>query len=174
MKKLGIITFLGIVLVASTSVGAVGLSVSPKELKVSSRANETVNYSLTVKNPSGEVSVFEVYPDDLTSIIKTTPSSFILESGEEREVLVQVRARGDGIFKTDISVVATPVAKGSFNAGSGVKIPIQISVGESESFFAALIALPFSGTRVLGVVILGLILIVGFFVIRYGIKKIKN
>ncbi|HBT81541.1 hypothetical protein A2757_00515 [Candidatus Giovannonibacteria bacterium RIFCSPHIGHO2_01_FULL_48_47] len=179
MKKLGLITFLGIILVASApavpEAGAVGLSVYPKELRVSAMVGETANYKLNVKNPSGEVSLFEVYPDDLGAIVKVSPSSFILESEESREVSVRVTARGEGVFKTNISVVATPVASASFNAGSGVKIPVEISVGLPNSWLASIIAsLPLSTTsRTLGVILLGLILIAGFFVIRYGVKQIK-
>lgn len=156
------------------SARAVGISVSPKELKISAHANQTVNYKLSVKNPSGEVAVFEVYPDDLGMIIKITPASFILESEQEKEVNVQVAPREEGILKTNISVVATSVASSSFNAGSGVKIPVEITVGESEPWFAALISLPFSGARALGIVLLFSIVASVFFTIKYGIQKIKS
>ena len=175
MRKLLLYTFL---LVSAAylafSVQAVGLSVSPKELKVSAMVGETVSYKLQVENPSGEVSLFEVYPDDLGSLVKISPASFILESEERKEVTVQVTPKGDGVFKTNISVVASPVASSSFNAGGGVKIPLEISVSENNPLFVALISLPFSPTRVLGIVLLFLIVVSIFFVIKYGIKKIKS
>src|SRR3989344_1749018 len=157
------------------SVQAVGLSVSPKELKFSANVGEIVSKKLNVKNPSGEVSVFEIYPDDLGVIVKITPASFILESEQEREVDVQVRPREEGVLKTNISVVTTPIASSSFNARSGVKIPLEITAGENRSWFAAMVPnLPFSPTKVLGIVLLFLIVASVFFAIRYGIKQIKR
>lgn len=175
MKRLPLYTIFFIVAVfLSFAAQAVSLSVSPKELKVSAVVGETATQKLKVKNPSGEVSVFEVYPDDLGALVKISPASFILESEEEKEVTVQVTPREEGIFKTNISVVASPVASSSFNAGGGVKIPLEISVGGDSPWFAALIFLPFFGARTLGIVLLFLVVVSVFFVIRYGIKQIKS
>ncbi len=175
MKKSLLYTFIFVSAVYSAVVvQAVGLSVSPKELKFLADVGETVSQKLKVKNPSGEVSIFEVYPDDLGALVKISPASFILESEEEKEVTVQVTPKEEGIFKTNISVVASPVASSSFNAGSGVKIPLEISAGESGPWFAALISLPFSGARMLGIMLLFLIVVSVFLVIRYGVKQIKS
>ena len=173
MKKLLLYTILiipAIYLVVSTQ--AVSLSVSPKEINASVLVGQTTSYRMQVKNPSGEVSVFEVYPDDLQAIIKIYPSSFILESEETKDVIVQVTVREEGVLKTNISVVATPVASSSFNAVSGVKIPIEITSRSNGTSFMAKIGLPLS-SRMMGIIILALILVTGFFVIRYGIKQIK-
>lgn len=146
---------------------AVGLSVSPKEIKISSSVGEPTASKLKIKNPSGEVSIFEIYPDDLEAIIKITPASFILESNQEREVSVRAAPREEGILKTNISVVATPVASSSFNTGSGVKVPIEIATGKSKSW-------PVSAIIALALALLFLIVSTAFFTVKYGIKKIKS
>lgn len=158
------------------SAQAVGLSVSPKELKVSVEAGETAVQKLNVKNPSGEVAIFEVYPDDLEKFIKLWPTSFILEFGQSREVAVQITPKEEGLFKTNISVVASPVAKSSFNTGSGVKIPLEITVAKNTSWLLAAISkLPLNPSRVLVIALLLLIVAIGYFVvklIRYVAKQI--
>lgn len=166
------IIILATAILAVATVQAVGVSVTPKELKVSGNMGETVNAKLTVKNPSTEVSLFEIYPDELEKMIKPSPSSFILESGESREVTIQVTPNESGIFRTNISVLATPVAKASFNAGSGIKIPIEITTEINNSSFMALIS-DLISPRILGIMLLTLVLVLGFFVIKYGIRQIK-
>lgn len=169
------IIFLILVLYTIVSAEAVSLSVSPKELKISVDVHETVTQKLKIKNPSGEVSIFEVYPDDLDAIIKVSPSSFILESEEEREVAVQVTPKMEGVFKTDISVVASPVASFSFNVGGGVRIPLEIKAGGKKlSFLAMASQLPLTYSRILGIALLLIVVGASYFVIRYGIKQIKN
>ena len=158
------------------SAQAVGLSVFPKELKVSVEAGETAVQKLNVKNPSGEVAIFEVYPDDLEKFIKLSPTSFILEFGENREVAVKITPKEEGLFKTNISVVASPMAKSSFNTGSGVKIPLEITVAKNTSWLLAAISnLPLNSSRVLVIALLFLIVGIGYFVvklIRYVAKQI--
>ena len=176
MSKYALYTIL-LILSLSTIVSAeaVSLSVSPKELKISANVYETATQKLKIKNPSGEVSIFEVYPDDLDEIVRVSPSSFILESEEEKEVTVQVIPRKEGIFRTDISVVASPVASSSFNAGGGVKIPLEIRVGQKSSWFLALMPqLPLTYSRILGVLFLFIVVGVSYLVIKYGIKQIKG
>lgn len=149
------------------SAQAAGLFVSPKELKVSVEAGETAVQKLNIKNPSGEVAIFEVYPDDLEKFIKLSPTSFILEFGESREVTVQITPKEEGLFKTNISVVASPVAKSSFNTGSGVKIPLEITAAKNTSWFLAAIAnLPLNSGNVLVIALLFLAVGVGYFAVK--------
>ena len=175
MKKLALnITLLAIAALTLSSVKAAGISVSPRELELSANVGETVSGKLTVKNPSNEVSLFEVYPDELEKIIKASPSSFILEAGESREVVIQITPYESGVFKTNISVVGTPVSKAAFNAGSGVKIPLGITSSLDSSWLKATVPnLPLS-SKTLGIILLVLVLGSVVFVIRYGIKQIKN
>ena len=161
----------------ASSASAVGLSVFPDEIKISSAAGEPVAGKLKIKNPSGEVSVFEVYPDDFGEIVKIIPASFILESGQEKEISVRAAAREKGILKTNISVIATPVASSSFNTGNGVKIPLEITIGKSKFGFASAVkSLPSYPAMALAAGLLFLAAALVFFAKRHGvkIKKIKN
>ena len=47
---------------------------------------------MRVANPSKDVALFDVYPDDLENIVSVSPSSFTLESNAEKEVLVKVKS----------------------------------------------------------------------------------
>lgn len=166
-----LILFIGI----AGKVKAIGLSVTPPELKVTQTISKITHEKLTVKNFSDEVAIFEIYPDDFESAIKATPSSFILESGEKREVDIQSSFRKTGQYGTAISVVSKSISTSSFNAAGGLKIPITIIVNENISLYSALISsaqLPHS--RILGIGLLILIITVSLFAIKYGIKQIKS
>jgi len=118
--------------VASTfPVEAVGLQVTPSEIQIQSYSGQLGEKEIIVKNPSTDVGLFEIYLDDFESQILPEPSSFLLESGESRLVLVQSKFREAGIFKTNISVVVRPLSENSFNAAGGIKIPTTIEIQKS-------------------------------------------
>ncbi len=104
----------------------------------------------------------------MEAIIKIAPASFILESNQEKEVDVRATPREEGILKTNISVVATPVANSSFNTGSGVKIPLEISTGKGKSWSVAMVK-NFSLSTIIAIAAALLFLIAAsiFFVIRF-------
>lgn len=154
---------------------AVGLSVAPPELKVTQTISIITPAKLTVKNFSDEVAIFEVYPDDFESVIKATPSSFILESHETREVGIQSSFHEIGQYGTTISVVSRSISTSSFNAVGGLKIPITIVVNGNKSLYLGLISsVPLPYSRILGIGLLILIISISFFVIKYGIQQIKS
>ncbi|MBI3273885.1 MAG: hypothetical protein HYZ69_01960 [Candidatus Colwellbacteria bacterium] len=156
-------------------VKAVGLSVTPPELKVTQTVSKIASAKLTIKNFSDEVAIFEVYPDDFESLVKISPSSFILESGEKREVGVQSSFRQIGQYGTVISVISRPVSISSFNAAGGLKIPITVVVNGNKPWYLALVSsVPLPYSRILGIGLLILIIYASFFVIKYGIQQIKS
>lgn len=163
-------------LLSSSSAQAVGLSVSPSELKIKTFAGDTATVKLTVKNSSDKVSLFDVYPDDFELNIKIMPSSFVIEGGELREVSVQVNLKEVGKYRTDISVVAKPLSDNSFRAGAGVKIPLYIEVSKKDANYLALISYHFGegGSKAFGMVIFLSIWIASFFVVQYAWKKIHR
>lgn len=126
----------------SAVMSAAGISVSPAELSISNANSQSVA-KLNVKNPSREVLLFEVYPDALESLISITPSSFILESGADRNVFINAKKSGDREEKheTFISVVAKPLNSSVVQTGSGVKIPLLITMAQSEPLLASLLDL---------------------------------
>ncbi|MBI3589175.1 MAG: hypothetical protein HY093_02050 [Candidatus Liptonbacteria bacterium] len=125
-------TFFGLILasclLSPVAVKAVGLQVTPSEINIQSQSGQPASAEILVKNPSPEVGLFEVYPDDFENMIFPSPASFLLESGESRSVLVKTQFREAGIFKTNLSVVSKPLSDSSLNALGGLKIPISIEI----------------------------------------------
>jgi Flp pilus assembly protein TadB len=102
---------------------------------------EEATVRIKVSNPSSDVAVFEVYPDDFAAAIKAIPSSFTLESGSEKYVTLAVKTAQEGRLSTLLSVVGRPLASNAFQAGSGVKVPLAITVASATglaSVFATL------------------------------------
>lgn len=122
---------------AVLSADASGVKVNPSKLEIAVKANESISEEIIVTNPTSDVQIFKAYPDDFPDIIKVNPASFTLEAGTDKKVNIAISAIGDqkplGVFKTNISVVAKPLAETQFEANAGVKIPISITIAESGS-----------------------------------------
>lgn len=108
------------------AVYSAGLSVSPSRLDIHSYVDSENSTSITVSNPTDEVSLIEVYPDDFRSIISVSPQSLTLEAGESQKVIVTIVPQQAGVLSTYLSVVSRPLGDRSFKAGSGIKIPLEI------------------------------------------------
>jgi len=121
---------------AASFAGASGIKVDPSKLEIAAKANEQVSKEMMVTNPTSDVQLFKVYADDFSDIIKANPASFTLEAGEEKKVVIIIRYSGDqkasGILKTNLSVVARSLAETKFETNAGVKIPVSITVLESD------------------------------------------
>lgn len=137
--------------------GAVGVAVTPAEVTMTAVVDEPTAVRISISNPSTDVAVFEVYPDDFAHLIKANPSSFTLESGAEKFVEIKVTALQTGQFSTVLSVVARPLAANAFQAGSGVKIPLVIIAKEGGSGLASALATvgtsPWAGLVALGALV---------------------
>ena len=119
-------------LTAQTALAA-GIQVSQARLDFTVAANRQSSQTLTVINPTADVQLFEVYPDDFTEAIKTNPASFTLEAGAKKTVTIAINLQGLGsqttgqIVSTNLSVVDKPLSGSQqFSVGTGVKIPISI------------------------------------------------
>lgn len=137
----------------------------PSKIKLSSQANQKMQAKIIVKNPAPQVAMFEVYIDQFDDKIYLNPQSFILESGEKREVLLTAKFPEPGQYLTDISIVASPVSSLTFQAKGGVKIPIEVGVSSKDNLFLASI---FSTIKSLGTLLvvmeLGLIVLIGLLI----------
>ena len=159
-----------------------GLSVTPGKISETIRADEEFKASITVSNPTQDVSLIEVYPDDLIRFIRVEPRSFTLEPAEEREVGIVFDFEDEGVYSTMISIVARPLGARTFKAGSGIKIPANISVEEGASVESAESAEDKTGDKydptLVGIIVLdiGLLSIVVWLVARRirNKKKLKN
>ena len=159
LVKLGIIAVL---LTAPAFAGAVGVAVNPADVSISAVIGKATSVRIKVTNPSSDVAVFEVYPDDFTTVIKAVPSSFTLESGAEKYVTLEVTAPQAGQLSTMLSVVARPLASNAFQAGSGVKVPLTIIAKEGGSGLASAFSVVGTSSWT-GVVALGILAGWGFY-----------
>ena len=114
---------------------AAGIQVSPARLDFIVPGNSQVSQNLTVVNPTADVQLFEVYPDDFTENVKAVPQSFTLEAGAKKTVAITVNPQTGSlqnqgqILSTNLSVVGKPLADNQkFSVGTGVKIPLNITL----------------------------------------------
>lgn len=141
MKKIltfsGIITFL---LLICGFVQAITLKVSPAEINIKASPGFLIEKEMVVSNPGDNAAIFEVYTDSFSEWIKIKPASFNLESGASKRVNIAVKNREEGLFSTNISVLARPLGEKQFKTNSGVKIPLTVSVSHqgADVFLASL------------------------------------
>ena len=109
---------------------AAGLSVSPGSLDFKVVDKKTESQILVVSNPTADVLVFEVYPDEYEGLIEVKPRSFTLESGARKEVILSVDEENfhrSQSISTSLSVVGSALAEGKSNVAAGAKIPVSVS-----------------------------------------------
>lgn len=109
-----------------------GLSVTPSKIDQSIVAGNKITVDFVIANPTQDVSVIEVYPDDFERNIAVDTKSFTLEAQEEQTVSVSILFEEPGVYGTFLSVVSKSLGDRTFRARSGIKIPLDISV-ESEA-----------------------------------------
>lgn len=127
LRKAIIYTTLGILSTFPLSLIAAGIQVSPSKLQI----QETKSAQLVVANPTGNVLLFEIYPDEFKENIKINPESFTLEAGARKTITVENIKKTTGTLVTNISVVSRALADSELQANTGVKIPLIIEQGKS-------------------------------------------
>lgn len=109
---------------------AAGIQISPSKIDFVLEADKLASKELIVANPTADIQIFEVYPDEFSEIIKTNPASFTLEAGERKVVTVTARSSAkeniSQVLKTNLSVVSKPLVETRLQANTGVKIPLSI------------------------------------------------
>ena len=152
------------------SVKAVGLSVTPPSIDLI--YPNIVEEKITVKNISSEPVIVGVYADEFSDNLNIYPNEFELWPGQIRPVRISgdFSSYSEGVKKTNISILSKAKDKKSFNAISGIKIPLSIYI--NGNYFT------WSGPAVFIVVFLGLLIIfvlahVLIFLFRGQPKKYK-
>ena len=111
---------------------AAGIQVSPSRVDLVLEENRSASKELIVANPTADVQVFEVYPDEFPEIIKANPASFTLEAGGRKTVTVTAHIdtveNTSQVLKTNLSVVGKPLIETRLQANTGVKIPLSIII----------------------------------------------
>ena len=131
------LTVLAGLLLAISHAYAIGITALPSELNVKTPRGTEAVARLTIQNPSREVAVFEVYPDDLDAMIMPIPSRFTLESAESRTIEIKFTPKQEGIYTTNLSILARPLTDPLLGIGSGVKIPITFTVTAPQKLLLA-------------------------------------
>jgi len=126
-----ILVFIGLFFAITANASA--LKVWPSMVQIDSALGKAEERAVTIENPGKDVAVFEVYPDDFSDWISVNSVSFVLNPGENREVLVRVNFEEEGIYATTLSVVSKPLSGKEFKTNAGVKIPLEIRVGQKKS-----------------------------------------
>ncbi len=119
---------------------AIGVSVSPATISAHAVLGKEGSSRFIVSNPSKEVGLFEVYPEEFEEAITLIPSRFVLEAGEKREVLVRAKRHQVGIVRTVIAVEAQSLGVPALGIGGGVRLPFLIEVREGSNLFSAVSA----------------------------------
>ena len=148
----------------------IGISATPSTLTIKTTVNREGMARFTVSNPSGEVGLFEVYPEDFEAFITVIPSRFVLEAGEKREVLARVKRRETGALRTTIAIEAQTLGVPSFGVGGGVRLPFTIEVSVGSRLFSAAVL---SGASILGILSLLCALTVLFLLRRVSLSPLK-
>lgn len=147
---------------------ALGVAISPSSLEFIGHYDQK---SLQVKNTSKEPIAVKIYTDDFVDSFLFSPSEF--ELLPEQLYIVNIDSdfslQKPGVLQTNISVLSKALDNKSFNAISGVKIPVKVYISSSQFIW--------SGPMVFVLVFLALFLV--YFVYRSFIyifyrKKGKN
>jgi len=173
MKYRAIIVVAVVIVALAPVARAVGLFVQPSEVTVTARVGEERTVSLVARNPSGDVALFEAYPDDASSPVTVAPASFTLQSGEERTVVVRVRPREAGRLETAVALTARPLAALGLQAGAGVKVPFHVVATEGTAGLAMAVTFFGSGIGVsIGLLVgLAVVLLLVFAYRRRGFER---
>ena len=125
---IGIVSIMGVVFMYPIGAHALGISVTPSEINLTTRVYQPPYKTLVVKNPSSEAAIFDFFVDDFEDAIRVRPKNIILESGQEKRIAIEMLPLQEGVFVTDISIVARSLSFQSFKPGAGLKVPITLTV----------------------------------------------
>ncbi len=151
---------------------AAGVSVSPAKVEIKGEVGKAGGEIIRVKNPSTDVSLFNIYPDEMEEVVRAIPSSFVLEGGAEREVMIEARPRRDGVAVSTLSVRAEALSKEVLGGAAGVKIPIHLEIQKPSPYLASIALILQKGGGWVALFIA--LLIMAGITFGYGIKEIKR
>lgn len=141
MKKIRTLIFLGALVVfwMPITASAIGVSATPATLSVKAESGKEGIARFIVSNPSKEVGLFEVYPEEFEESFILVPSRFVLEAGEKREIIVRARRREVGIIRTAIAIEAEQLGIPSLGVGGGIRLPFSLEVRVAHNSLAAVL-----------------------------------
>ncbi len=153
-----------ILLLLPFSAKAIGLSISPSSLDLISP--DIKEYSLSIKNISKEPIISHIQVDEYSDniILNNSEIQLLPEQVTQIKIKTDFSNFEEGIKKTNISVISKALDKKSFNAATGIKVPITIYV--SKDYWQ------WSGQAVFVVTFLGLFIFIGiYYLLLYALLK---
>lgn len=115
------------------AVWAVGLGITPARLDFEAAAGSPEVRSLHVINNCAEKSSFRIYADETyADWLQIAPDEFTLEPELNREVQITATPprNSEGEHRFLVYVVSVPESS-SFDIGAGIKVPVQLHVGDN-------------------------------------------
>ena len=111
---------------------AIGVAVDPAQLDVFYSGTKKID--LKISNISKEPENISIFPDDLSEYIKVQPKEFILNPEQVTvvKIFLNFTDKKSGVKKTNLSVISKALNKSSFNAASGIKIPLTITISDEK------------------------------------------
>lgn len=110
---------------------ASGILVSPEKLTINTNINSIKKQIITIANPTSDIQLFEIYPDEFSENIKLLPSSFTLEAGARKTVEATFfsnnKQKSGFVINTNISIITRPLTDNKLNVSAGIKIPTTVS-----------------------------------------------
>ena len=149
------VIFVILCLYSVIGVTAIGVGVAPANFTFEAHVGITNQQSLFVINDGEGIAEYRVYVDDqYVDWFTISPNNFTLEPGEHNEVTIGVKAplsaSGDYDLKAYV-IASTPSS--NFEVGSGIKIPVHLTVSNDTLFLMSgaiiivLIGIVASGNR---------------------------
>ncbi len=139
LKTVGIVivSLFFCLLISASCVHGIGIGVNPAKMEVEMETGENVWKNITVSNPESAELGFQVYIENQSiDWIKISDLEFSLEPHQKKQISVQFTPTADEVGEFDAKIcVVTLKPSGGFNIGSGVKIPVHITIEKSETTF---------------------------------------
>jgi hypothetical protein len=137
LKTVGIVivSLFFCLLISASCVHGIGIGVNPAKMEVEMGTGENVWKNITVSNPESAELGFQVYIENQSiDWIKISDPEFSLEPHQKKQITVQFTPTADEVGEFDAKIcVVTLKPSGGFNIGSGVKIPVHITIEKSET-----------------------------------------
>ena len=123
--------------ISASCVHGIGIGVNPAKMEVEMGTGENVWKNITVSNPESAELGFQVYIENQSiDWIKISDQEFSLEPDQKKQITVQFAPTAGEVGGFDAKIcVVTLKPSGGFNIGSGVKIPVHITIEKSETTF---------------------------------------
>ena len=139
MKTVGIVImslFCGL-LISASCVHGIGIGVNPAKMEFEMETGQNVQRNITVSNPESAELGFQVYIENQSiDWIKISDLEFSLEPHQKKQITVQFTPTAGEVGEFDAKIcVVTLKPSGGFNIGSGVKIPVHITIEKSATPF---------------------------------------